>query len=259
MKLDKRLKAEYNQKVSKPNGREEVIKAANVTKTHHTLSKSLKITGLVAASLVGTLILSIGGYILATSIHIDNRDQSIKKARFSIYDTKLLQSETFKMLNEISYTEEAENNALDTNFINRVNEFASNTFALSDQTTNIAYSPLMLYTQLDLISCAVSDDETKEQFDNALLIDSGSTRQTNIYKAMRNNFFVNKESKNTVQAKNAVFVEHTLGAADQFVSDMTSRNAEVYEMDFHSNKDAQLIFPEVLEDSSYYVSNQEYY
>lgn len=239
MKLDKKLKEAYNQEVTKPNGQEEVAKAANVRKTHHTFVKSLKITGLVAASLVGTLILSIGGYILATSIHVENRDQSIKKARFSIYDTKLLQSETFKMLNEISYTEEAENNALDTNFVNKVNEFASNTFALSDQITNIAYSPLMLYTQLDLISCAVSDDETKEQFDNALLIDSASTRQTNIYKAMRNNFFVNKESKNTVQAKNAVFVEQELGAADQFVDDMTSRNTEVYEMDFHSKKDVE--------------------
>ena len=239
MNLDKKLKKAYNQKVTKPNGQQEVVERISVKKTHHTLFRTLKITGLVAASLVGTLVLSMGGYIIATSLHTISKDQSIKKARFSIYDTKLLQNETFKMLNSISYTEELENNPIDENFINKVNEFASNSFMLSDQTSSVAYSPLMLYTQLDLISCAVSDEETKAQFDNALLINDASTRQKNIYNAMKNNFFVQKENKNTVQAKNAVFVEQELGAADQFVNDMTSRNTEVYEMDFHSKKDVE--------------------
>ena len=237
MKLDKKLKEAYNQQVTKPNGRQEVLKKANVDKTHHTFFKSLKITGLVAASLVGVLVLAVGGVILANSIHTVTKDQSIKKARFSIYDTNLLKNETFNLLNNISYTEELENNPIDVNFLNKVNEFASNTFVLSNEDKNIAYSPLMLYTQLDLISCAVSDNETKEQFDNALLIDNANTRQSNIYKAMRNNFFVNKENKNTVQAKNAVFVDALLGAAEQFVADMTNRNAEVYEMDFRNKND----------------------
>lgn len=241
MKLNKKLKETYNQQVTKPDDYQDVVNKLDVKKTHHTLTKSLKITGLVAASLVGTLVLAAGGFFLATSVHEVKSDASIKKARFSVYDTKLLEDETFKMLNNISYTEELENNPIDDSFLNKVNEFASSSFALSDKKENVAYSPLMLYTQLDLISCAVSDDETKAQFDSALLTDSASLRQKNIYNAMRNNFFVNKESKNTVQAKNAVFVEASLGAADQFVDDMTNRNAEVYEMDFHSNKDAESV------------------
>ena len=241
MKLDKKLKEAYNQKVSKPNGQEEVLEKVSIKKAHHVLVKSLKITGLVAASLVGILILSVGGWFLANSIHTVTNEKSVKKARFSIYDTNLLKTETFKMLNNISYTEEQENNPIDDSFIDKVNEFASNSFELSNKDDNLAYSPLMLYTQLDLISCAVSDDETKTQFDDALLIDSASSRKTNIYNAMRNNFFVNKERKNTVQAKNGVFVYDKFGAAEQFVTDLSERNAEVYELDFKKEKDVDQV------------------
>ena len=58
MKFEDRLTEAYNKKVTKPNGSEMVEQQVQVKKTHHYLFQSLKITGLVTASLVGFLILA---------------------------------------------------------------------------------------------------------------------------------------------------------------------------------------------------------
>ena len=237
MKLDKKLKESYNQQVSKPNGYQKVVDSVEIKKTHHTLFKSLKITAIVAASSVAALILVIGGSVLISSLHTVENVKSIKKARFSIYDTNLVKSETFKTLNSVEYTSELENRPIDAAFLANVNNFANNSFAKFNSAKNFAYSPLMLYTQLDLISCAVSDEETENQFNEALLNSNATFRQNNIYNAMRNNFFVDATNKNTVQTKNAVFVESNFGAKEQFVADLAKRNAEVYEMNFQKAED----------------------
>ena len=237
MKLDKKLKESYNKQVSKPEDYQNLANNLNIKKTHHTFFRTLKISGLVAASLVGTFVLVVAGSFLISSIQTVDNFKSVKKARFSIYDTNLVKSATFKSLNNIEYTEEMENRTINENFVNSLNSFASNSFSKMEKNNNIAYSPLMFYTQLDLISCAVSDEETATQFDDALLINNASERQTNIYNAMRNNFFVNAQNKNTVQAKNAVFVHSEFGANEQFVNDMSVRNTEIYEMDFQNSQD----------------------
>lgn len=237
MRFNKRLKESYNKQVSKPEDYQKVADSVEIKKTHHTLFKSLKITAIVTTSSVGALVLAFGGFVLISSLKTVENVKSIKKARFSVYDTNLVKSETFKSLNEIHYTEEKESDSIDTTFIKNVNAFASNSFSKVSTDKNVAYSPLMLYTQLDLISCAVSDDETKNQFDSVLLTSDIAMRENNIYRSMRNNFFVNKETKNTVQTKNAVFVDSDFGANPQFVDDLSRRNAEVYEMDFQTKED----------------------
>lgn len=241
MSFKKKLIDAYNQKVTKPDDYQEIESRVPVIKTHHYLFTSIKISAIVAASLVGVLILTAGGFILASSMHTTESTKSIKKARFSVYDTNLAKSETFKTLNNITYSEEKEYNQIDNEFVNKVNTFAANSFINFNKSGNLAYSPLMLYTQLDLISLAVSDDQTQEQFDNALLSNDSNFRASNINKAMRNNFFVNQTLKSTVQAKNAVFIEEKLGADPAFVEGLTARRAEAYELNFQDDKDVQNI------------------
>ena len=237
MKLDKLLKTAYNAEVSAPHNYKEVAESVVARKTHHYFFRALKLAGVVSFSLVGAFALTIAGAFLIAGTHIDERPQSIKKARFSVYDTNLIMSETFKRKNSINYTAEKENLEIDPEFKQAVNQFACNSFAKVGKNKNYAYSPLMLYTNLDLISCAASDEETKLQFDNVLQSDDTNLRKTGISAAMRNNFFADDERKSTVQAKNAVFLENKYGARDSFVNDMTERNAEVYEMDFQNPAD----------------------
>ncbi len=237
MKLDKLLRTAYKTEVKAPHGYEEVVESVVPKKTLHLFFQSLKYATVVTASVVGALVLGVAGIFLIAGTHIDERPQSIKKARFSVYDTNLIMSETFKRKNSISYTAERENEFINPEFKQAVSQFACNSFAEIDKNKNYAYSPLMLYTQLDLISCAASDEETKLQFDNALQSEDTELRATGISTAMRNNFFADDERKSTVQAKNAVFLESKFGANNKFVDDMTKRNAEVYEMDFQNPSD----------------------
>ena len=237
MNLNHYLKTIYNSKVTIPHGYEEVAESVGVRSTHHTFFHALKFTGVVAAATFGALVLAAVGSVLISGLEIDSHTQSVQKARFSVYDANLVKTSTFKRLNTVNYTAEQENNPIDPDFKYGVNQFACNSFATIDKKKNYAYSPLMLYTQLDLISCAVSDEETKAQFDAALQSDNVTLRKEGVATAMRNNFFANDSLKCTVQTKNAVFLEEEFGAADKFVQDMTERNAEIFEMDFDNPDD----------------------
>ena len=236
MKFKEKLTNAYNEKVTKPDNYSAIEKKIEVQKTHHYLFQTLKITGIVAASIVGFLVLGAAGVVLAASIHEVSNTKSIKKARFSVYDTNLAKNETFEALNNITYSEEKENLEISPVFKEKLNNFTYNSFNRFNKEVNFAYSPLMLYSQLDLISLAASDEETKEQFNSALLANE-DLRSINILRAMKNNFFVNKEAQSTVQTKNAVFIERQLGYNQTFVNELTARNAEAYLLSFQNDAD----------------------
>jgi len=241
MSFKSKLTKEYNQKVKKTEGYQKIKQEIKPVKTNHYLFQTLKISFATVGCLVGAFALVAGLAFMSAIFHEETHTTSIKKVRFSIYDTELVKSSTFSALNNITYTEEKENNAIDSKFANNLNAFANNSFAKFDKSSNIAYSPLMLYTHLDLISLAASDDETKQQFDQVLLTSDASLRETNIYNAMKNNFFVNEKAQSTVQAKNAVFIERLFGADETFVNNLTKRNAEAYLLNFQNDKDVDNI------------------
>lgn len=238
MSFKKKLSKEYNQIVKQPEGYEVIEQEISIKKTHHTLFKTLKISGIVAASCMATCVIALCGAFVFGSMRLEESGvKSIRKARFSVYDTKLVKSETFEALNNIEYSKERENYSINANFVSAVNTFTENSFALFDKGKNIAYSPLMLYTNLDLVSLASSDDETTEQFNTVLQNDDQDFRGDNIYRAMKNNFFVDAELKSTVQAKNAVFVERAMGPNPTFLEEITKRNAEAYSLNFQDDVD----------------------
>ena len=242
MRLEDKINKAYNEKVTEPNNYQELEDKIGVKKTHHYLFQSLKITGIVAASMIGFIILAAAGVVLAASIHVhDDGVKSLRKTKFTVYDTNLVKSETFKALNTITYNEQKESNPINAHFIDDVNGFANNSFSYFNKENNLAYSPLMLYSQLDLISLAASDDETKAQFNQILNNDDEDLRADNIAAAMKNNFFVDASTQSTVQTKNAVFIENTLGANQNFVDGLTRRNAEAYSLHFQNDKDVNKV------------------
>lgn len=238
MSFKKKLSEQYNEIVKEPEGYEVIEQEISIKKTHHQLFKTLKISGIVTASAMATLVVVLcGAFLLSNMRFEESGSKSIRKARFSIYDTELVKRETFEKLNDIKYTKEKENNRIDESFLNAVNSFAENSFALLNKNENLAYSPLMLYTNLDLVSLASSDDDTTNQFNTVLQIEDRDLRGNNVNYAMRNNFFVDQQLKSTVQAKNAVFVERKMGPNPTFLEEVTKRNAEAYALDFQESKD----------------------
>ena len=164
--------------------------------------------------------------------------------RSNCHDTNLIESETFKYLNSVTYDAAKTDLELDPEFITYVNNFAEKTYSGFDKTSNFAYSPLMVYTQMDLISLALSTPETINEMNTALGTEDTALRGRNVYKAMMNNSYANKEQRSTVQAKNAVFFDHERALSNinpTFLEGLTNRRAEVYDMRFGSAYDVNNI------------------
>ena len=142
MSFKKKLSKEYNQIVKQPEGYEVIEQEISIKKTHHQLFKTLKISGIVTASAMATLVVVLcGAFLLSNMRFEESGSKSIRKARFSIYDTELVKRETFEKLNDIKYTKEKENNRIDESFLNAVNSFAENSFALLNKNENAIYQP----------------------------------------------------------------------------------------------------------------------
>ena len=245
MSFKDKLKTAYSQKVTAPKGYQEIEEKVTIKKTHYYTIRTLKFSAIAAVSLVGIFVLTVAGSFLISSMRFEeNAADSVKKARFSMYDTKLIESATFKQINEVTYDTQKYNEKIDDDFVRYVNKFTEKTYAGFKKENNFAYSPLMLYTQMDLISLALSTDETINEMDLALGTNDYALRERNIYNAMLNNSFVDKVEKSTVQTKNAVFYDSLRADSPinpTFLNGLKNRRAEVYGLSYDSSYDVDNI------------------
>ena len=241
MSLKNKLKEAYSNKVTAPKGYQELNNKVEIKKTHHNAFKTIKWVSIGSLSLVGTFVLVVASVAIFSSMQIhESIADSVKKARFSMYDTNLLESETFKHLNNITYDQEKKNEPISEDFVTYVNSFTEKTYQGFNKSSNFAYSPLMAYTQMDLISLALSDDEAIAEVNAALGTSDIELRGTNVRNAMLNNSYANKEYKSTVQTKNAVFYDPYRAESDisqQFLTGLTARRAEAYSVSYDLDKD----------------------
>ena len=245
MSFKNKLKEAYSNKVTAPKGYQELNNKVEIKKTHHNAFKTVKWVSIGSLSLVGTFVLVVASVAIFSNMHIkENIADSVKKARFSMYDTNLLESETFKHLNSITYDLEKKNEPISEDFVSYVNSFTEKTYQGFDKSSNFAYSPLMAYTQMDLISLALSDDEAIAEVNAALGTSDMEFRGTNVRNAMLNNSYADKKEKSTVQTKNAVFYDPTQAESNisqNFLTGLTSRRAEAYQMNFKIDRDVNNI------------------
>lgn len=241
MSLKNKLKEAYSNKVTAPKGYQELNNKVEIKKTHHNAFKTIKWVSIGSLSLVGTFVLVAASVAIFSSMQIhESIADSVKKARFSMYDTNLLESETFKHLNNITYYQEKKNEPISEDFVTYVNSFTEKTYQGFNKSSNFAYSPLMAYTQMDLISLALSDDEAIAEVNAALGTSDMEFRGTNVRNAMLNNSYANKEYKSTVQTKNAVFYDPYRAESEinqNFLAGLTTRRAEAYSMSYDLDKD----------------------
>ena len=149
MKFEDKLKDAYNQEISAPNNYQAIEESVVLTKKRKPLSKRFKISLIATASalagLTAVVTISLVTYNLLPK---EEKIRSLRTARFSLYDTNLIENETFKALNHIDYPNNNVFDKVDIDFVTNVNAFAANSFNKMPSTDNLAYSPLMLYSHL---------------------------------------------------------------------------------------------------------------
>lgn len=193
----------------------------------------------VGYTFMGALILVIGApmaaFIIAsfeTVTSFNDLSKNLNAEQRAIASTS-----TFRPLNEIKYTTDQKNIALDADYVSSVNSFASKVFFALDE-DDMFFSPLSLYTNLDMVSLASGDEETTASFDEVLGLDQES-RGDNIANNLLNNYFVSeaKYKRGTVRMKQGCFLLPDYEYSTSFLDGLTSRRAETFTTNFFDEGD----------------------
>ncbi|MCI5745761.1 MAG: hypothetical protein MR270_05710 [Erysipelotrichaceae bacterium] len=174
---------------------------------------------------------------LVAFIEIDESAKMIKKS-YSLNEIKNLQNESFVALNEVNYpniTEKKEQYKVDETYKNAINNFANliNSKVTLDE-KNVVYSPLSLYSMLDIMSLLSNDEETLNELDN-LLNASKSIRNENYDNMYKNNYYLTNEG--TTQMYNGLFVRNNQTFNVDLLDDLSNKYTEVFSLNFDNNKD----------------------
>lgn len=243
MGLNKKLKDAYQNEVTPaphPLEFEAKVDLKDTTKKR-TTKTIIKIVSLSLAGTVALMVLIPLSVFFISAFRWKNSYKSLSTFRYRSEDVASLKSDTFKVLNNITYDELTQPDLLiDSTFLDNVNNFSSDLYHALDLEKNVCYSPFNVYANMDLVSLAVSDDEISNQLNS--LLGSSSLRETEISKVLLNNFYQNQEDQTNVKLRSATFIDAQLGAKDEFVDALTHRRSEAYELDFQNDRDLTYLF-----------------
>ena len=195
----------------------------------HKLIKVIPLTILSIICCIGLCIITLP--ILA-SISVKNNFQLGKK-RFSINELRLMESSTLQKIGEVSYPDGTRQKYdIDESYRQSFNEFSNKIF----RKLKNDFSPISLFSCLNMISLSSNDQETKDLFDSLLSLEalSEEERQSNYQKMYLSDYFCNDEG--TIQMYNSTFLTNEYEYNPQFVNQLVNYYSEVYQIDFNDTK-----------------------
>ena len=226
-------------------------------KTH---KKSNRIMPLVLSLSSAFLVLAIAGTVTYSYLNKnngseskDNKDddnkgdkyqyETYKSERFtqnySLNDKKIMEDESLKMLNSISYSSSKTESSLNKDFIDAINNFSQNLFTSALKSlSDFTLSPLSLYLEMNNISLLSSSDKLNDEFD-ALLGYKKEDRISELNKAIKNNFYLVENA--TTQIYNSIFFNDEYTVNDEYIEKMTKSLVEAYSMEFSYNNLSKII------------------
>ena len=156
------------------------------------------------------------------------------KRRYTANEIKVIENESYKKLNDVKYPSNTrEVYGVSEEYKNSVNSFAYNIYKeLGNE--NISYSPLGLYSNLNIVSLASDNENVLNQIDNVLGLNK-DLRKENFINMYKSNFFVTDTG--TLQMYNAVFQSNKWNYNQEFINDLTSYYVDSYSLDFNDNDD----------------------
>lgn len=233
---------EYINKNSNFNGDYSKIKDKIVVENERNYKKSRRplILGLsLSFGLIGATVVGVFGYKFATAFFKTEENYKDFNHKYSLNDRKILESDSFKMLNDIKYSTIKEHNKIDEDFVTNFNKFSSKIFDSSlDIYNDFTISPLSLYFELNNISLLSSANKANEEFDT-LLGDSKDKRVEELNKIFKNNFFINEYA--TTQIYNSVFFNNAYTLNEKYIDILTNSNVEAYSMKFSEDNLSHII------------------
>lgn len=170
---------------------------------------------------------------IISMLDVDTTYNEVKR-RYSLNEIEILNNTSFKKMNEIKYpSSKREIYGVSEEYKNALNNFTYNVYNELDK-DNISFSPLGLYSNLNIISLASENEEVLKQFDDVLGLNK-EKRKDNFKNMYRSNFFANEDG--TLQMYNAVFQSNKWKYNEDFINDLSEYYTESYVLDFDDNSD----------------------
>ncbi len=185
--------------------------------------------------------LSIAALPIIAFMRVESRVVMYKKD-YTINELKAIEEGSFVKLNEIDYpSKEYKVSKVDEEYVDAVSDFS---YKLSNQIINkdtaesgenVVFSPLSIYSLLDILSSGISNEsDGYEEINNLLKLDY-NTRKNNFKKVYENNYFENDNG--AMQMSSGVFLNNDYEYNNAFVNELTQKYVEAFQMDFDNAQD----------------------
>lgn len=124
--------------------------------------------------------------------------------KYSLNDKKIMEDESLKMLNSISYPSSRGSESINEDFVSAITNFSQNLFesAINNNFNDFTLSPLSLYYEMNNISLISSSTKLNDEVD-AVLGYNKENRISELKKVFKNNFYVAENA--TTQIYNSIF------------------------------------------------------
>lgn len=210
---------------------------ANTNENKHKVRPRTIIIRTISCVLAGLFVLSL--VVPAAALLLDTKSTVKEYTRkYSLNEISIAETNTFKKLNSVAYPNElapiASNVSAEEMYV--YNKFSSTTYSslLNGQhKDNVSYSIVGLYSVLNELYGAISDDSLKDSFDDLLGMDEAS-RASFYVKIMRANSYVDTNS--TTQIKNAAFFNNDFIPSETYTAGLQDFYCEAYQADFSKDQ-----------------------
>lgn len=160
---------------------------------------------------------------------------SLIKRNFTINEKQVMESTSFKKLNEINYPSlETKNLSISDEFKEAINNFSNEMYKRSFKEDNYSFSPMSLYYLMNNISLSSTKEEINNEFDNLLKLDKNK-RKEDLIKTYKNNYFCNEQG--TIQMYNSVFLSNDFQYNEEYINLLKDYYIEAYQLSFKNDQD----------------------
>lgn len=165
-----------------------------------------------------------------------NSNPRVIAKRYDQSELNNIEENSFKKLNDITYPNGSKKQVnVSDDYKEAVNNFAYNIYNnLKNKEENQIFSPLSLYSLLDIMSLGTTSSEMISAFDTLLGVNS-STRKVNFSKMYENNHYYNDDG--TLQMYNGLFLYDDYDYNIDHLNEISNKYCEAFQMDFTKQED----------------------
>ncbi len=151
--------------------------------------------------------------------------------KYSLNDKKIMEDESLKMLNSISYPSSRGSESINEDFVSAITNFSQNLFesAINNNFNDFTLSPLSLYYEMNNISLISSSTKLNDEVD-AVLGYNKENRISELKKVFKNNFYVAENA--TTQIYNSIFFNNDYALNEEYIKKLSDAFVEAYSMNF---------------------------